>query len=235
VTAAGFPARARSTAIPDVFFTDVLPQLAGDAASLGVILYAIHLLIRKRGSPRFIEEAELRAHAPAQAFLGDGGAASIGLARGVELGVLLSLDVERDGEAGVGRRTLYFLNTPADRRGREAVRNGAVDVGVAPLPDRTTARPAGIVALYESVVGAVSPLIADELAEAERLYPAEWLEAAFREAAAQNARSWRYVARILERWADEGPNYATAERDPAAGERYFAGKYGRVLKQRVRR
>jgi DnaD/phage-associated family protein len=90
-----------------------------------------------------------------------------------------------------------------------------------------------IFALYESLIGTMSPLIADELAEAERLYPAEWLEAAFREAAAQNARSWRYVSRILERWAIEGPDHATTERS-AADDRYFRGKYGQILKQRLK-
>jgi DnaD/phage-associated family protein len=87
--------------------------------------------------------------------------------------------------------------------------------------------------LYESLIGTLSPLIADELAEAERLYPADWLEAAFREAAAQNARSWRYVSRILERWAIEGPDHAKTERDHAGEERYFRGKYGRILRQRL--
>ena len=94
------------------------------------------------------------------------------------------------------------------------------------------ARRTTIFALYESHIGTISPMIADELTEAERLYPAEWLEAAFREAAAQNARSWRYISRILERWAREGPDHATTERG-AADDRYFRGKYGRILKQRL--
>jgi DnaD/phage-associated family protein len=90
-----------------------------------------------------------------------------------------------------------------------------------------------VYALYESLIGSVSPLVADELAEAERLYPAEWLEAAFREAAAQNARSWRYVSRILERWAAEGPDNAKVEPDPASGDRYLEGRFGRILKRRL--
>jgi hypothetical protein len=66
------------------------------------------------------------------------------------------------------------------------------------------------------------------------LYPAEWLEAAFREAAAQNARSWRYVSRILERWAIEGRSHAKVRGDTSADERYFRGKYGQVLRKRLR-
>ena len=90
-------------------------------------------------------------------------------------------------------------------------------------------------AITRDLLGGISPLVADELAEVERQYPPEWLEAAFREAAAQNARSWRYVSRILERWAVEGPDYAKTARDPAeGGDRYFSGKYGRILKQRLK-
>jgi DNA replication protein len=229
----GFPARAQATPVPHVFFTDVLPAYRGDAEGLGVALYALHLLMRKRGFPRFIDPTDVRAYGPAAAFLANApeDAVERGLQRAAEAGVLLPLAVERAG----GRREIYFLNTPADRRAMESVRRGAVDIG-APVaaPDPAAPRP-DIYRLYESFIGSVSPLVADELAEAERLYPAEWIEAAFREAAAQNARSWRYVSRILERWAIEGPGYATAERDTAAGGRYFAGKYGKLLRQRLKR
>lgn len=230
---AGFPAKAEATAIPKVFFTDLLPQLAGDVGALGVVLYVFKALQEKRGSPRYITIHELRSDAPLAAFLESAGLTSGDVARGlqraVEIGVVLSLVIERDGE----RVGLYFLNTVADRRGFDAVRSGMVDLGrVVPEPPVTNGARSSIVSLYESLIGTISPLIADELADAERLYPAEWLEAAFREAAAQNARSWRYVSRILERWAIEGPDHAKTERDSPDG-RYFEGKYGRILKKRL--
>jgi DnaD/phage-associated family protein len=147
--------------------------------------------------------------------------------------VLLPLTVEADGVTF----DVYFLNTPADRRAHDAVRTGSVSIdatvhrdAVPPALMRSSA-----FALYESLIGTISPLVSDELAEAERLYPAEWLERAFREAAAQNARSWRYVSRILERWSVEGPDYdEKADGDPAGDARYFRGKYGRILQQRLR-
>ena len=231
----GFPARAEATAIPRVFFSDILPQLADDAVALGVALYAFKALQAKRGSPRYITENELASEPALAAYLRNvgadgGGGIEHGLRRAAELGVLLPLAVD----AGGRRIELYFLNAPADRRGMEAVRQGGIDIGrvvetPAPQPERSS-----VFALYEALVGTISPLIADELAEAERLYPPEWLEAAFREAAAQNARSWRYVTRILERWAIEGPDHAKTERDPAAEEHYFSGKYGRILRQRLK-
>jgi DnaD/phage-associated family protein len=148
--------------------------------------------------------------------------------RAEEAGLFVSLSIEADGRTV----ELYFLNAPADRRGLEAVRAGAVDVGRVvqrePPPKSRT-----IFTLYEAEIGTVTPAVADELTEAERLYPADWLEAAFREAAAQNARSWRYVSRILERWAAEGPDHAKTERDPGGDRRYLDGRYGRLLKQRL--
>jgi DnaD/phage-associated family protein len=234
----GFPAKARATAIPNVFFSDLLPQLAGDVVSLGVTFYAFKCLQSKRGSPRFLSAAELVADAGCAAFLAAAGGSSSdvapGLRRATEIGVLLTLTVENDGSGGARSSDIYFLNTPSDRRGMEAVRNGTVDLGRVLSPRAPDAERSSVFQLYESLIGTVSPLIADDLAEAERLYPAEWLAAAFREAASQNARSWRYVSRILERWAIEGPDHAKTGRDPAAPEdRYFRGKYGRILKQRL--
>ena len=58
--------------------------------------------------------------------------------------------------------------------------------------------------LYEQNIGLLQPVLAEELAAAERDYPEEWIADAFRLAAEQNARSWRYIRAILERWAHEG-------------------------------
>lgn len=244
-TFSGFPSGGKATAIPNVFFTDLLPQLT-DPADLAVILCAFRAIGEKRGFPRYITESNL-ASEPALAALQNQklpneleNPVAHGLARAVELAILLPLTVERplDGERQGDRIDLYFLNAPADRRGLEAVRSGSVEIGAMPVSRQPAApRPTGIFALYESLIGTISPLVADELTEAERLYPAEWLEAAFREAAAQNARSWRYVSRILERWAAEGPDHATIERRAsgvdAKDDRYFRGKYGRILRQRI--
>jgi DnaD/phage-associated family protein len=233
VSFAGFPSRAKATAIPNVFFSDVLPRLAADTIAVGVALYALNVLQRKRGYPRYLGERELAAEPGLASYLLTAGSAedaiSRGLARCVEVGVLLTLSVDAEGDTVA----LYFLNAPADRRGMEAVRSGAVALGPIVEPAPAPVARSSVWALYESLIGGISPLIADELADAERQYPPEWLEAAFREAAAQNARSWRYVSRILERWAAEGPDYAKAGRDPAEGDRYFAGKYGRILRQRL--
>jgi DNA replication protein len=61
-----------------------------------------------------------------------------------------------------------------------------------------------IFVLYEQNIGLLSPLLADQLAEAERQYPYEWLEDAFSEAVQRNKRNWSYIRAILRRWETEG-------------------------------
>jgi len=58
--------------------------------------------------------------------------------------------------------------------------------------------------LYEQNIGLLQPLLAEELLEAERTYPESWIRDAFRIAVQSNARRWRYIASILERWARDG-------------------------------
>jgi DnaD/phage-associated family protein len=117
------------------------------------------------------------------------------------------------------------VNSPAGRRVLALPAMAEMDLIVPRDLD-----PPNIYALYEESIGTISPLIADELRAAEEEYPPPWIEAAFREAAAQNRRSWRYVARILERWRDEGRNDATVGRDP--GTRHdLAGRYRGLIRR----
>lgn len=215
---AGFPSGARATAVPSVFFSELLP-LIDDEDELRVTLYVIYALGRRKGYPRFVTQAELQAESPLYATLGDGDEAaarmSRGLAAAVERGSLLRLGVEQEGRT----ETLYFLNSPSDRRAVEQIRDGLIDLGRALPPAREAAAPrkGSVYQLYEENIGPLSPLVAEELKEAEELYPREWLEEAMREAALLNKRSWRYVAAILQRWATEGRTREKAGRDPGEG------------------
>jgi DnaD/phage-associated family protein len=217
----GFPAGALATAIPAVFFTQLLP-LIDDADELRVTLYAVYALWRRKGYPRFVSERELRAEAPLLAALGNGGDAlslerlSAGLRKAVERGSLLTLTL---GE-GRGREDLYFLNSPSGRRAVTLLRAGRLDLGRPLSPE--SAPPASqrrnVFQLYEANIGPLTPLVAEELKEAEELYPYEWLEEALREAALLNKRSWRYASRILQRWATEGRKREEAGRDPVGAD-----------------
>ena len=57
---------------------------------------------------------------------------------------------------------------------------------------------------YESVIGIINPMIADELREASTAYPVQWIMDAIKESATQNKHSWKYVLAILTRWKAQG-------------------------------
>jgi DnaD/phage-associated family protein len=217
---AGFVSGARATVIPAQFFTEVMPEIE-DEAELRVTLYLLYALGRRKGFPRYLTRSELEALAPLAASLASlPGEIGESLDRGLTLasgrGTFLTLEVEREGR----KEGIFLLNTPADRRAFQQILSGTIAAG-RPLP-RPQEPPApekhNIFALYEENIGPITPLIAEELREAERLYPAAWIEEALKEAAVLNKRSWRYAARILERWAMEGRQDEKAGRDPAADD-----------------
>lgn len=83
---------------------------------------------------------------------------------------------------------------------------------VDPLRTLELYRP-NIFVLYERLLGPLTPLVAEELRHAERLYPREWIKAAMEQAAGYNRRTWRYVESILARWEVEGPPRGTGSRE----------------------
>jgi DnaD/phage-associated family protein len=85
--------------------------------------------------------------------------------------------------------------------------------------------------LYEQNIGPLTPLLAEQLQDAEKNYPAPWIEDAFKEAAELNKRSWRYVQRILERWSTEGKGDETARRgdDRKDRRRFIEGEYADII------
>jgi DNA replication protein len=66
-----------------------------------------------------------------------------------------------------------------------------------------TERP-NIFTLFEQNIGFLGTSIVEEIKDALDLYPEEWVEAAIREAAVHNKRSWSYIRAILRRWETEG-------------------------------
>jgi DnaD/phage-associated family protein len=83
-------------------------------------------------------------------------------------------------------------------------------------------------ALYEQNIGLLTPILAERLQDAESRFPQAWIESAIEEAVSNNKRNWRYIERILERWAAEGKDSGKDRRsvekaiDP---DKYTKGKY----------
>ncbi len=213
---AGFPdGKQRLTPIPNLFFSDLLPTI-DNLAELKVTLYAFWALGRREGEPRYLRLPDFMND---PVLLKGMGGANIqagvdalldGIERAVARGTFLQVSVE----SADGQMALYFLNT---ERGRAAV-DGISRGEWRPSPDDEQPitllieRP-NIFVLYEQNIGTLTPMIAEELREAERTYPPRWIEEAIKLAVTNNVRRWRYVQKILERWSQEGRQDAIGPRD----------------------
>lgn len=189
--------------LPDSFFTQAMPKIR-DLAELKIVLYAAYLILRKQERPYFVTDKELLSHE----LLATMGEETIrqALNSAVEHGTLL-------------HSTLNI--------------NGVLE-DVYSLTDDSRQPPAiNIFALYEQNIGIITPMIAEELKEADKLYPPQWIEEAFKEAVTLNKRSWKYIARILERWASEGKDSGEYRRDikKDGPDKYVKGRYGHLVKR----
>jgi len=234
----GFPAKTRFTPIPNVFFSTLLPQIS-DIAELKITLRIFWLLYPKKGYPRFTTYRELLNNKSLMSSLREGEkppdeALRNALEMAIKRGTILHIVLERDGAP----EDVYFLNTESDRQVVAKIQNGELaltglkaggqsylDVETEPMPD--------IFTLYEQNVGMLTPMIAEELSEAEKLYPEDWIRDAIKEAVSLNKRSWRYIARILESWSAEGKSdgahrRGTKKADP---DKYVKGKYGHMVRR----
>ncbi len=77
-----------------------------------------------------------------------------------------------------------------------------------------------IFAVFEENISPLTPIIAEELKKAKSEYPESMIKKAIIESAKNNARSWRYISRILERWQGEGQKDGRTQRYPARTKRY---------------
>jgi DNA replication protein len=217
-TFSGFPAgKVRSVGTPEPVFTELLP-IIDDLAELKLSLHVIWRLGQQQGKLRYLSHADLAADRVLLSGLGDSPAEALeaALTRAVERGTLLR--VSSDDEE------IYFANTEKGRAAVEAISHGE-------WPDdlESAGRP-NVFALYEQNIGMLTPLIAEELREAELDYPAEWIEEAFREAASLNKRSWKYIRAILERWRAEGKGDEESRRSALPDRRkYIKGEYAEYI------
>jgi DNA replication protein len=202
----GFPAgKLTTTPVPNLFFSELLP-LIDNVAELKVVLHLFWLIGKKRGALRYARLDELlhdRRLLDGLATAKQSGEPVLvdALERAVARGALLHTEVTR------GRETeqWYMINSANGREVLERLQSGELDLLGESGEDvqLQTERPT-IFVLYEQNIGLLTPMIADELRDAERHFPAEWIADAFRQAVLHNKRSWKYVLAILERWRTEG-------------------------------
>jgi DnaD/phage-associated family protein len=61
-----------------------------------------------------------------------------------------------------------------------------------------------IVRIYESNIGIVIPIVAEQLKDISTHYPKGWFEEAVKEACKYNARNLKYIMKILDNWETKG-------------------------------
>jgi len=233
---AGFPAKMKFTAVPDFFFSRLLPQIS-DIAELKTTLHIFQTLYHKRGYPRFTTYKELLGNKSLiNSFKGAARPPDEVLHHALEMaakrGTILHVALERDGTP----EDIYFLNTESDRQIMAKIQNGELNLSglKAKQPAYVdTEEPPDIFTLYEQNIGMLTPMIADELRDAEQLYPETWIREAIKEAVSLNKRNWRYIAKILERWSAEGKSHGTYRGDfkKTDPDKYIKGKYGHMVRR----
>lgn len=238
----GFPDRMDLIPIPAAVFGTLLREI-DDLAELKTLLYVLRLLHGQRRAPRFVRHTDLLADAvllgavravesehacPADETV------TAALIAAEQRGTLLAVLVTD----GAANDICYLLRTPANERTVQQVLNGERtlgELGPAPAPSAAAQPEArvNVYELYEQNIGLLTPMLAEELAEAIGVYPADWIEDAFREAVAQNKRSWRYIQRILAGWESRGRGTSgTTWRRPEAPKSpggYLESRYGRLI------
>lgn len=211
----GFPSgKINFTRIPSLFFRELLPEI-DSVEEMKVTLYALWQVTRMEGETRYLRLDDFSSDPTFMEGMGETAkdaqeAVEEGLAKAVERGTLMRIDVDHQGE----KTAVYFFNSP---QGRAAVK-AAEDESWQP-PDRegpsTTLdiEQPNIYQLYEENIGPITPLVADLLRDAEEQYPENWIRQAFEIAVENNVRKWKYIEAILRSWQEEG-------RDDRRDQRY---------------
>jgi DnaD/phage-associated family protein len=230
--AEGFPAGVSFTPVPSPLLGHLLAQIS-DASELRVTLRFIWLASQAKAPPRVVRLDELAADRVIAGALGLSGAE-------------LAAAVRRAVDAAVARGTLaacptadgregYVLNTEPERRAvaRLMDAGGAPPTGrPAAEPARPAAEPPNIYIEYEENIGPLTPMAGELLKQAALSFPEEWIREAIHIAVANNARNWKYVSAILDRWASEGKAREQPGRDIQEDR---LGPYRRAYGRYIRR
>jgi len=232
----GFPIKTEYAPVPAAFFSALLPEIT-DVAELKTTLHLFRILIPMKRRPCFVTYRELASDTNLLLSLCLGNTQpEETLRRALDMAVkrstILHLALDRDGV----KEEIYLLNTKQNRDIMEKIRSGELRIPLLEpkqVMEISTEPQPNIFTLYEENIGLLTPMIAEDLKEAEKLYPEPWIKDAFKEAVKANKRSWRFVAFLLERWATEGKKDGTYQRNLKATDpdKFIKGKYGHLFQR----
>lgn len=193
--------------LPEPFFTQLLP-LIDEQAQLQLMLYLFWHLEQQQTNIRYFRLSNLASDPALLEMIGSKEALKTAMDGLVKLNAIIDADSDRLEE------TYYFINGPQGRSAAEAIAQGnwkAIQQNQ--LPIHMTVEQPNIFKLYEENIGPITPMIAEVLKTDENTYPAVWIKEAIEIAVTRNARNWKYVQAILERWQKEGRGNEQNRRD----------------------
>lgn len=220
------------TPVPSPLLGNLLAEIS-DPAELRVTLRFIWLVNQKKGIPRPVRLDELAADRVIAAALGARGDAleskvAGALQAAVDRGTLLELEGEEI--------PAFVLNTEPERRAVARLKRNRVgdrargEVRAEPAP--VVPEKPNIFVLYEQNIGPLTPIVGQILNDARLSFPEEWIKEAIQIAVANNARNWKYVSAILDRWASEGRSREQPGRDLQEDRlEPYRRAYGRYIKR----
>ncbi len=224
----GFKGKSKlSVQIPEEYFTGVLPEL-DDLEELKSSLFVFWYLQAREENTGYATRKELLADpVVAEAFGTDRKDRekkfTAAIQKAVKRGVLLT--ALRDKEEYI------FINSPRGKALLSGLNTGdwrAKETGL-PAISLADERP-NIFTLYEQNIGLLTPIIADTLVDAEKTYPAEWIEEAMKIAVERNARNWRFIEAILRSWKEKGRDEKDQRSAAESRKRDSEGEFGEFVR-----
>lgn len=103
------------------------------------------------------------------------------------------------------KESVYLIaGTPEGRFFLQELQLGEKDFSQPDKPITLNDERPNIFKLYETHIGIITPMMAEQLKQDEIDFPADWIEDAIEEAVQRNARNWKYVRAVLLAWKDRG-------------------------------
>lgn len=206
--------------VPAAMFGSLLETI-NDLNELKVVLRFLWHLTQVQTLSRGVSSGTLENDQVLLNVLGSPDAIRTAIGNAVTRGVLLELDPSANvatTEASYGLNANWYEGK--DRGFSLRVSTDAIINGTP-----SDSGDLNIYSIYEENIGALTPLIAEGIKDAEKNYPDFWIKDAIRESVAYNKRSWRYIERILERWKKEGRGYESDGKPRGYSQTLTAAEY----------
>lgn len=224
--ASPFPRGVQFTPVPNPLLAGLLEEI-DDIAELKVTLRVVWALNRKKTPLPFVTSDEICSDRSVAAMLNVTGdelerLVNASLEQAVQRGTLLAVPSSDESEFR------YLLNTEPVRaglvrKGVEIPEHSEPKAGLSAETQQSESRPElhkGVFKVYEENIGVMSPLIAESITAALQEHPESDVIDAIRVAVEANARSWKYVTAVLQRWAVEGRDTREIRGSDGKPERY---------------